>query len=712
MRTKYSIRRSGWLTGLSLLLCSFQEHGVAASESRSEEPPKAPEVASRQPQLNTIFPMGARPGDRLRFELQGEFLDQASRLLFESDDVSGAVLSSTFTSAQVELTVAPDAEPGPRRLRLASPRGVSNAVLLRVTCWPSLVEKEPNDDPDSAMAIQGPAVVNARLGTGEDVDLYRFHARAGDRLQLNVLGARIGTNADVSLAILLPDGREIVHDDGRFIWDPYLDHTFDKEGDYLAAVSLTRMPAGGQPRTDLNYQMAIGQSPFLWSVFPLGARRGTSVELRLRADFLEAGIPGQFLATGQANKGGEIYSGTIKAVADGEYKLAVQVPSATPLGFKELAVKDESGTLAPLGFLVGDLPELVEKEPNDQQSQAEQLSGAVTINGLIDRDGDEDWFRLSTGAGTSWIFNVDAERYGSMFDSFLTLLDEKGKVLASNDDAKWPGRALNRDSQITFMFKEEGTYWVKVSSLYRRGGPDHVYRLTVQPAEPDFMISLTSDRVAVIPGRKGKIGVSLRRLNDFKGDVVLQIHGLPRGVKAEPLVMKDDKDTGSIEVEASAEAELGALEEFAVTGSATINSKEVKRRALLPAGRFQGSGPAFADLSPVKAFLAVVEPAQFSLESAASTVYLVRGGTAEFGVKVTRQPGFGSPLQVAAENLPKGISVEDVELIDEGRMARVTLKAAADAAPAKIPNVAIIGEAAWEGKSYRTAAPRISLQVD
>jgi hypothetical protein len=42
---------------------------------------------------------------------------------------------------------------------------------------------------------------------------------------LTCLGARNGTNADVSLAILYPDGREVVHDEGRFIWDPYLDHT-------------------------------------------------------------------------------------------------------------------------------------------------------------------------------------------------------------------------------------------------------------------------------------------------------------------------------------------------------------------------------------------------------------------------------------------------------------------------------------------------------
>jgi hypothetical protein len=133
---------------------------------------------------------------------------------------------------------------------------------------------------------------------------------------------------------------------------------------------------------------------------------------------------------------------------------------------------------------------------------------------------------------------------------------------------------------------------------------------------------------------------------------------------------------------------------------------------LLPPGRFQGSGPVFPDSSPLQALLAVVDPARFSLESAASTVYLVRGGTAEFGVKVARKPGFAAPLNLTAENLPQGVAIQEVELIDQGRMARVTLKASADAASARVPNLAIIGTTEVEGKKYSVAAPRVSLQLD
>ncbi len=74
-----------------------------AFEESSVEPPKAPQVALRQPQINTVFPMGIQPGQKLRLEVQGEFLDGASQLLFESADVSGSVVSTTFTKALVDV---------------------------------------------------------------------------------------------------------------------------------------------------------------------------------------------------------------------------------------------------------------------------------------------------------------------------------------------------------------------------------------------------------------------------------------------------------------------------------------------------------------------------------------------------------------------------------------------------------------------------------
>jgi hypothetical protein len=193
--------------------------------------------------------------------------------------------------------------------------------------------------------------------------------------------------------------------------------------------------------------------------------------------------------------------------------------------------------------------------------------------------------------------------------------------------------------------------------------------------------------------------------------VRVEVTGLPEGVTAKTLVIPGDQESGSVELEAAAGAEV-KLSEIRVSGEATVEGQTLRRQALLPPGRFQGSGPAFSDSSPLQAFLAVVDPPRFSLESAASTVYLVRGGTAEFGVKVSRRTGFAGPLSMTAENLPQGVAIQAIEMIDEGRMARITLKASADAASARVPNLAIIATAEVEGKKYSVAAPRVSLQLD
>jgi len=704
-----SIANTPFRTGSLIVALSLISSYAWAFEESSEEAPKTTQVATRQPQLNTVFPMGIQPGQKLRLEIQGEFLDGAKQLLFENEDVAGSMVSATFTKALVDVSVSPGAVPGPRRFRLASERGVSNTVLFRVSRWPTPVEKEPNDDLDSPMPVTSPALISGRLQTDQDVDLYRFHASAGERLQFNVLGARNGINADVSLAILYPDGREVVHDEGRFIWDPYLDHTFEAAGDYIAAITLTRMPAGGQSRTDLNYQIAIGHSPFFWSVFPVGARVGSSCELTVRGDFLPIGTPARFSASGLLSSA---IQGTLaERCPSGDYRLPVKVSPTAQLGVYDLGINDESGTLAPLKFVVGDLPEITEAEPNDTVAQSQPLIGSVTVNGRIDRDGDEDLFRISVEAGASLLFQVDAEKYGSMLDSCLALMDARGKVLDSNDDAKWPGRKLNRDSMISFKFKEQGDYFVKVSSLFRRGGPDHFYRLIVRPAAPDFMLSLGTDRPSLQFGEKGKIGVSVSRLNEFKGEVRVEVAGLPEGVTAKTLVIPGDKESGSIELEAAAGSGL-KVSEIRIWGEAILDGKTIRRQALLPPGRFQGSGPVFPDSSPLQALLTVVDPARFSLESAASTVYLVRGGTAEFGVKVARKPGFAAPLSLTAENLPQGVAIQEVELLDEGRMAKITLKASADALSARVANLAIIGTTEVEGKKYSVAAPRVSLQLD
>ncbi len=141
------------------------------------------------------------------------------------------------------------------------------------------------------------------------------------------------------------------------------------------------MPAGGQSRSDLNYQIALGQSPFFWSVFPMGARQGSSSELTLRGDFLQVGTPVRFSAPGLQPQ--ELRAHWANVARQVTFACQSRSAQTTEPGAYDLGVSDDSGTLAPLKLIVGDLPEMTETEPNDTVGQSQPLNGALTVNGRI-----------------------------------------------------------------------------------------------------------------------------------------------------------------------------------------------------------------------------------------------------------------------------------------------------------------------------------------
>jgi hypothetical protein len=671
--------------------------------AQPEEQP-GPRVATRMPQLLSVLPMGAQKGSVVEIELQGEFLDRAETVLFSTSDVVARVKKSNFTRVFLEVRVSPKAEAGPCYFRVVTPRGASNLLMFRISEWPAVTEQEPNDDPRDLRAVEWPVLVSGRLETPRDVDLYRFHGKAGQRLNLNLLAARNWSTADLSLAIVDAAGRGLRQDEGTFIWDPYISFTCPADGEYVAAVMLTRMPAGGQSRTDLVYQLAIGQAPVLASVFPLYLQSQAPVELQVRGEFLDS-------------KTWELEGGEIQRQEKGDapqaptsVSLAGRLNAGTPPGVRSLRLQHASGLVTPLRVMTGESPAKMESEKNDTLQTAEAIGMPVTVNGRIDSRWDEDIYRFEVESETTLVFDIDAERLGSRLDARLALLDGSGKTLAANDDAKLDEGPLNWDPQITHTFKERGTCFIKVSSQQRRGGEDYGYALSVRRPSPGFTLRLASERLSVPRGETGQWNVSVQRQEGFQGELAIEVTGLPQGLAIKPLQLKGDQTSGKIEITAAPDARLETAS-VTIQGKGLVDGQEQCRTALIPAAaRVTGSGPGFSDYRSTEAWVSVVEPPLFSLESAASEVFLVRGGTAEFGVKIVRRHGFSGTPEFSLENAPAGVQVEKFEIVDDGRMARLTLRASESAAVGRVPDVAIVGAARVDQRSE--SAPRINVQVD
>ena len=691
------------------------------------------DVLERRPMISSVFPLSGRPGKTLELAVRGEFLDGANRVEFESPDVTGSVLNSTYTTARIKVSVAANAEPGPRYFRLFSPRGGANLLLYRVTRWPEVVEIPGNGELEHATPVTIPSLISGALHAdmggmapwGEEADLYRFHARRGQRVQFNLfgvrsLGGRPGLpqfNADLSLTLLRADGHQLVWDEGRFVWDPYLDYTFAEEGDYIASVTVTRAPTTVVfvfPRFEAAYYLlSIGAAPQIWNVYPAGARRGREVELEVRADFMPAKAKLILNSRG-------LEASIRKTPEPGVYKMKVRSSPDASLGLHHISVRDESGTSAPVRFAIGELPEQMEVEPNDSREQARALAWPVTVNGRMDHRNDHDWYRIEVKPGQKLAFEIEAESIGgSRMDANVTLADSKGKDLKFVDDGPRNGLALLRDPKFTYSFTEGGVYYLNVASALRQFGPDQIYRMTIREAEPDFNLSLSGaylpkyeprDRFSVPQGGRNSIFVIVGRRDDFEGEVHLEVKGLPQGVTAAPVTVGAKQTSGKVVLLAAADARL-ADSTIEIIGRAKIGNREVVRTTLLPA-MVRGWGPGFWDYRPARMYLTVTPPVRFSLDPVAEVIFLVRGQAADFGVKLARSAGFTAPVKVTLQNVPPGVTLEETEVMDEGRQIRVRLKAAESAAKVRISDLIVVGEAKVDGQSLFESSPRMTLQLD
>ena len=137
-----------------------------------------------------------------------------------------------------------------------------------------------------------------------------------------------------------------------------------------------------------------------------------------------------------------------------------------------------------------------------------------------------DYFRFRRQEGPAVTFEVFARRYGSSLDSFLEVLDSKGKVLANNDDAE------GKDSRIDWSCPADGDYLLAVRDLNGRGGDTYVYYLAAAPARPDFTLECDDDKALLGPGGGYAMYVIARRRNGFAGDIKLSVEDLPSGVTA------------------------------------------------------------------------------------------------------------------------------------------------------------------------------------
>lgn len=490
---------------------------------------------------------------------------------FAEDERNPAVRSQTEL-VFAEITIAPDAKPGRREIRVITKKGISNPLPFYVdqvpevarkpmkTCQLPLLGKEylaqrKRPPEEEEMRITVPCTMNGQIAPGE-MNRYRFQASKGQRLVISVKARDLvpyvadGVPGWFQAVLRLRDanGRELAYDDDfRFNPDPMIFFEVPDDGEYV----LTINEALFRGRESFVYRITVSELPCVTSIFPLGGRVGEPVKLEMDGWNLDKTTltpppkdakPGQYLL----------------AATDGKV-----VSNYVP-------------------FALDTLPECMEKEPNDEPAKAQKVTLPIIINGRADRPGDWDVFEVEGKAGETIVAEVYARRLGSPLDSFLKVTSADGKIIALNDDHFDAASGLNTDhadSYVMVKLPADGKYFVHLADTRRHSGKEYAYRLRISQPQPDFVLRLMPSRLNMPNKGSASVTVYAMRKDGFDGPIKLSFKDLPAGFESSGSTLAAKQEVGSISLKTS----LTAMEmpvNVTVVGTAKVGDREIVQEAV------------------------------------------------------------------------------------------------------------------------------------
>lgn len=210
--------------------------------------------------------------------------------------------------------------------------------------------------------------------------------------------------------------------------------------------------------------------PQLKSVFPCGAKQGSTVEVELAGNNLDETKKLYFSNPGIT---AELISDPAKPPA----RFKVTVAANVPVGVYDVRSIGKMGASNPRAFDVSDCAEVKETEPNNTRDKANRVPLNCIINGAISPTEDIDWFVFEAKRGQRVLIESLAWRLDSRLDGTLALYNSAGKELASNQDANI--RDQKRDPFIDFDVPEDGDYYVRFTDFMYNGGSEEFYRLKI-----------------------------------------------------------------------------------------------------------------------------------------------------------------------------------------------------------------------------------------
>lgn len=464
----------------------------------------AAELAQAQsPVLHRLSPLGIPPGKTTEVKLIGERLGDITDVWCSVPQVDVA----TTNDARLLIT-APKDLAGLIALRVATTNGISDLAMLMIDNLPSAMETSTNRTVRDA-AIDG---------TTDDLafDFFRFDAKKGERVSIDIAASRIGSKLDPVLRILDAQKRELAfcEDASGAARDCRIHFQPPASGEYW--LEVRDIAYGGGPQ--YFYRLRLGDFQFATCTFPLVAGPGSQVVL--------LGPKGERLKP---------------ITARGHYANA---------GRSFLAVRTAELST-----------EIIEREPNDAVEKALAIQIPASINGRFENGEDNDWFRFTAKKDQRIVFLTKTRSAGSPCDVFLELRDAKQRLIAESNPAG------AQDTALTNKFDADGDYFLVASELAGRDAPDFAYQVEIRDFESGFTLAVDDDKFEVKTGGEVSINVACAR-SEFSEKIALEFPGLPDSFKFENAAIDAKKTNATVKIKVPADVPAGTLLAFHIVGSA------------------------------------------------------------------------------------------------------------------------------------------------
>lgn len=629
------------------------------------------------PVFSKVLPRGGKPGTTVDVTFYGDRIKDIREILFYSQGLSVTEITPDEKNgnkvARGKLNIAPDAAVGEHKLRIITNSGISALRTFWVGPYETVMEVEPNSDFAEPQIVAMNQTIEGRTDS-EDVDYYAVAAKKGQRLSVEVEAMRLGNILFDPYVAILNDKRfelAAVDDTALLLQDSFASIIVPEDGTYRIEVRDSSYGGSGNS----HYRLHIGNFPRPKILYPAGAQANTEAEIK--------------------------FIGDVGNLAP----LKTRLPAETNPNFPVFAMNEGQISPSPNFLRVSSLPNVMEVEPNDSRTKLPVLEVAppMAINGIIDKEGDSDWYSFKGKKGQRLTFTAHARSVRSPLDPVLSLYymnGEKFTSLKSNDDV---GRS--KDSKIDQVLPQDTTYFLYIRDHLAKGGPDYVYRIEITDQQPEVVTSLppfgnndTQARQMIpIPRGNSYSTVVLTKRTGFKGDLKLIAENLPKGVTMHALDVPADLDRIPVVFEAAADAPLNSsLIDLKAKYTPGPEDKANPVEGNYAHEFILISGPGNSNMYGTtvdRLAAAVVEEAPFTVKIEKPVVPIIRRGSLNLKVSIKRKEDFKDKVTLRMLWNPPGIASRGTAVIPAEKDSVIfPLTANADAGLGKW-NIAVIAEA-------------------